>query len=168
MSYTSVLQRTFNLNISIREENSEDETEIEFSMIDVESYAGIDGYIKKHGLNDASLVASRRAKVYGVNAPRKGKDGDAAAQNGETNGEAGEDDGLTELQKAEMALQDAEDEEEEDYVDEDEEDDSGSSEDGGSDVGEDGAGDVGEEDEVEAEYEEEAGGYEDEDQMQET
>jgi hypothetical protein len=80
-------------------------------MIDQADFAGIDGYIKRHGLNDASMAAERRAKAYNVN--KESKKGDA---NGEANGAAHtDDDDMTELQKAEQQLQDAEDEEEEDY-----------------------------------------------------
>jgi hypothetical protein len=144
----------------VREEDNETENEVEFSMIDQESYAGIDRYIKKHGLNDASLADARRAKVYGVNAPKKAA-GDvegAPAQNG--NAVDGEEE-ESEIQKAERALQDAEDEEEEDYVDEDEEDEDSEGEGGDYDEPEaDG-------DEVEEEYDEEEGGYEDDDPMQE-
>jgi hypothetical protein len=91
------------------------EEEIEFSMLDQADFAGIDDYIKRHGLNDASLAAGRRAKRYGVNDP---KIKDEANGNGENGAVAeGEDadmeDGETELQKAERLLQDEEDEEEE-------------------------------------------------------
>jgi hypothetical protein len=67
-------------------------------------------------LNDASLAAGRRAKEYGVNKEKKGEvNGEVAAGAvGEGAGVVGED-GLTELQRAEMLLQDEEDEEEEDY-----------------------------------------------------
>lgn len=99
-------------------------------MIDQSDYAGIDAYIKRHGLHDASLAASRKAKVYNVN-----KDGASAGVagtttgNGETNDhnnveavdEQADEDEMeeTELQKAERLLQDEEDELEEDYVEDD-------------------------------------------------
>ncbi|KAK8107561.1 Histone chaperone [Apiospora kogelbergensis] len=93
ISYTSVLQRTFNMVVEIftNEEGDVGATEeVEFAMIDQEDYGGInEKYVAKHGLQD------RR----------------------EANGEA-EDDGLTELERAaklEQQLQDEEDEEEEDY-----------------------------------------------------
>ena len=107
ISYTSVLQRTFNLVIKAIEPGSSDAKEYELSMIDQADYAGIDQYIKRHQLNDASLAADRRAKAYNVN-----KDKKTETEDGEMNGSG---DGMTELQKAEQALQDAEDEEEEDY-----------------------------------------------------
>lgn len=84
-------------------------------MLDQADFAGIDEYIKRHQLNDASMAATRRAKEYNVNKDKKNSAG------GEANGGAvaadtvGED-GLTELQRAEQLLQDQEDEEEEDYV----------------------------------------------------
>jgi hypothetical protein len=130
VSYTSVLQRTFNLNVATSIMTPEGETreeEIEFSMLDQADFAGIDEYVKRHGLHDASLAASRRAKVYNVDKSRAAKDGAAPEA---TNGHAAaavagdeddEDDEMTELQKAEQALQDEEDEMEEDYVDESEE-----------------------------------------------
>jgi len=108
-------------------------------MIDQFDYAGIDAYVKRHGLHDASLAASRKAKVYNVNK-------DAAAGGNASNGETDDPDHAgaadeqvgeeemeeTELQRAERMLQDEEDELEEDYVeDEDESEGEGSSEDEG-------------------------------------
>ncbi|KAI7184907.1 hypothetical protein D0868_11832 [Hortaea werneckii] len=120
ISYTSVLQRTFNLVIAARDDPPPHQTadaaepeakEIEFSMLDQQDFAGIDEYVKRHGLNDASMAAQRRAKMYNVNKEKKG-DGEAG---GEANG-TGEGEEESELQKAEQQLQDDEDEEEEDYV----------------------------------------------------
>ncbi|EME83739.1 uncharacterized protein MYCFIDRAFT_172814 [Pseudocercospora fijiensis CIRAD86] len=108
ISYTSVLQRTFNLVIA-----ASDSQEIEFSMLDQADFAGIDEYIKRHQLNDASMAATRRAKEYNVN---KEKKGEAKTNGEEVGGDAVGEDGLTDLQRAEQELQDAEDEEEEDYV----------------------------------------------------
>lgn len=109
ISYTSVLQRTFNLNIATRASASEEIQEFELSMIDQADYAGIDGYIKAHGLQDASLAEARRAKRYNVN-------GGKTEKGSEVN-EAGsmEIEGESELQKAQRELEDQEDEEEEDY-----------------------------------------------------
>ncbi|KAJ6079871.1 hypothetical protein N7467_009624 [Penicillium canescens] len=108
VSYTSVLQRTFNLNVMARPANSteEDIQEFEFSMVDQDNFSGIDAYIKRHGLQDASLAEARRAKVYNVN--KTGED--PAAPSAEGTGE-----GESELQKAQRELEDQEDEEEEDY-----------------------------------------------------
>jgi len=105
VSYTSILQRTFNMVVTMEEE------EIEFGMIDQVDFEGIDAYVKRHGLNDASLAESRRAKKYNVNAPLAM--GDIGEVGGEAEGDAGgENMDANELEKA---LQDAEDEEEEDY-----------------------------------------------------
>lgn len=112
VSYTSVLQRTFNLVITTREKDGDELNEVEFSMLDQADFAGIDEYVKRHGLNDASMAADRRAKAYNVNKERTKKD---AANGDAANGEEEEDDGRTELEKAEQQLQDEEDEEEEDY-----------------------------------------------------
>ncbi|TKA82306.1 hypothetical protein B0A55_01444 [Friedmanniomyces simplex] len=168
ISYTAVLQRTFNLVISAREDRSatagaaveEEDIEtkdVEFSMIDQADFAGIDGYIKRHGLNDASMAAERRAKAYNINKIKR--DGEVSGRgSGEANGGAegeGEDgDGLTELQRAERQVQDAEDEEEEDYVesggesDGEGEEDSDGEEAGEVDEDEDGVEDDEDEDEV--------------------
>ncbi|KAK5937898.1 hypothetical protein PMZ80_010027 [Knufia obscura] len=122
ISYTSVLQRTFNLNITIRQSADAATQEIEYSMIDQQDFAGIDAYVKGHQLQDASLADARRAK-------KAGKAGRAAEANG---GDDAEDDGRTELEKAQQEMEDEEDEMEEDYDPEEEDDGSGSeSESGG-------------------------------------
>ncbi|OKL59116.1 Histone chaperone rtt106 [Talaromyces atroroseus] len=134
VSYTSVLQRTFNLNITTRVDANEDTQEFEFSMIDQADYAGIDAYIKAHELQDASLAEARRAKKYNVNAGKgtdKTNGTDAASAAG---GVAAEEEEESELQKAQRELEDQEDEEEEDY-------------DPGSDGESDGSGTSSEEDE---------------------
>lgn len=105
ISYTSVLQRTFNLNISVQVPEHEETKEYEFSMIDQADFAGIDAYIKRHGLQDASLAESRKAKKLNLNGSKKGSD-----EVGEAEGEL-----QSELQKAQQDIEDAEDEEEEDY-----------------------------------------------------
>ncbi|KAI9852877.1 MAG: hypothetical protein M1838_004436 [Thelocarpon superellum] len=79
ISYTSVLQRTFNLNIEIShhsttdtkggggggaaEEEEKDNEELEFSMLDQADFPGIDEYVKRHGLHDASMAEQRRARA---------------------------------------------------------------------------------------------------------
>ncbi|KAM0715637.1 hypothetical protein Q7P37_009135 [Cladosporium fusiforme] len=110
ISFTSVLQRTFNIVITTLSEptsssgEEEKRTEHELSMVDQADFQPIDAYIRAHGLNDASMAAERRAKAYNVNKPAAGEEA------------AGEDaDGRGEIEKAEEMLQDAEDEEEEDY-----------------------------------------------------
>jgi hypothetical protein len=180
VSYTSIVQRTFNLNVTAQDPITGEESEIEFAMVDQADFAGIDTYIKRHGLNDASLAADRRAKVYNVNGPKGAAaaaeaDTTMATNGDEPHAENGADGEETEIQRAERLLQDAEDEDEEDYVDEEEDYEEGSSDeeyDGDGGEGEveyeegDEGGEEGEEgDEVfqeEEEYEGEAGGYEDE------
>ncbi|KAF2157569.1 Rtt106-domain-containing protein [Myriangium duriaei CBS 260.36] len=120
ISYTSVLQRTFNLVITIQpsaEDPSQETKEIEFAMLDQQDFAGIDEYIKRHGLNDASMAKERMAKRIGVNDPKrkKGEDGDQA--NGVGEDAHADEEEESELQKAERELQDAEDEEEEEDYD---------------------------------------------------
>lgn len=112
ISYTSVLQRTFNLVITTQDPE-QGSKEIEFSMLDQADFAGIDDYVKRHELNDASMAKERMAQRIGVNDPKRRK-----GEEGETNGEEllgpdGEEE--SELQRAERELQDAEDDEEEDY-----------------------------------------------------
>jgi len=109
VSYTSVLQRTFNLNVEVYTgggdlksgDAEEEKEEFEFAMLDQEDFAGIDTYVKRHGLQDASMAEQRRAKRLGINMV-KGEDGQKVDL-----GDAGE------LEKAEAELQDEEDEEEE-------------------------------------------------------
>ena len=64
ISYTSVLQRTFNLLVVVLLDDGREE-EIEFAMLDQADYAGINEYVQRHGLNDASLAAERRARARG-------------------------------------------------------------------------------------------------------
>ena len=118
ISYTSVLQRTFNLNIATRLASNPDESqEFEFSMIDQGNHAGIDAYIKKHGLQDASLAEARRARKLNINGTKGEDQGDHVAS-----GEEKE----SELQKAQRELEDREEEEEEDYDPESDNDSDGS------------------------------------------
>ncbi|KAJ0374726.1 hypothetical protein COL26b_007047 [Colletotrichum chrysophilum] len=112
VSYTNVLQRTFNMVVEVFGEGDTTE-EIEFGMLDQEDYAGIDeSYVKRHGLQDRSMAEQRKAKME-LTENLKAKKGEEA----EANGEAGT--GLSELAKAhleaEQNLQDDEDEDEEDY-----------------------------------------------------
>lgn len=118
VSYTSVLQRTFNLTVEIdtTKPGEEDSTEeIEFSMVDKEDFGGIDGYTKRYGLQNKSMAEQRKAKKLNVNVI-KDEDGNVIG-----NAEAGE------LEKAEneaggatiagltLGDLDEDDEEEEDY-----------------------------------------------------
>jgi Histone chaperone Rttp106-like len=61
VTFTNILQRTFNLVVST-EEDVEGE---EFGMIDQALFAGIQGYAEKHGIQDASLSEERKAKRAG-------------------------------------------------------------------------------------------------------
>ena len=127
ISYTSVLQRTFNMVISYKPNPDSVAEEIEFSMIDQADFAGIDAYIKQHELQDASMADARRAKRLNINKAKGEAKADADVD--------GEEDDRTELQRAEAELEDAEDEEEEDYDPGSE----GESEGSGSDTDEDDA-----------------------------
>lgn len=120
ISYTSILQRTFNMVVEVfTGENGDDEAtdEVEFAMLDQEDYGGInEDYVTRHRLQDRSMADQRKAKMeLAENAKGKKK---ADGEGGEANGHAGED-GMTELEKAQMEaeqqLQDDEDEDEEDY-----------------------------------------------------
>lgn len=75
-------------------------------MLDQENFAGINDYVQKHGLQDASMAAERRAKKLNVNPPA-----DKSKQNGAAGAQEEEE---SELQKAERELHDQEDDEEED------------------------------------------------------
>ncbi|RKF63075.1 Histone chaperone [Erysiphe neolycopersici] len=71
ISFTSVLSRTFNLNIEILKEDTEDESnEIEFTMLDQEDFDNIKRYISRHGLQDRSMADKRKAKMINVAATR--------------------------------------------------------------------------------------------------
>ena len=108
VSYVNVLQRTFNMSIEVdvrgKQENgsyTEEREELEFGMIDQEDFAGIDAYVKRHGLQDSSMAEQRKAKRLGINTV-KGEDGEMVDI-----GDGGE------LKKAEAALEQNDDVEEE-------------------------------------------------------
>ena len=61
VTFTNVLQRTFNLVVST-EENVEGE---EFAMIDQVMFAGIQAYTEKHRIQDASMSEQWKAKKVG-------------------------------------------------------------------------------------------------------
>lgn len=103
VSYTSVLQRTFNLNLAARVATDAEPQEFEFSMIDQADFAGIDDYVRRHELQDASMAEQRRAKKLNVN----GIKGEQAKQEGVDQEEG-------ELEKATREAEDLEDEEEDD------------------------------------------------------
>ena len=110
VSYLSVLQRTFNLSVEVDTSvagGEESKEEFEFSMLDQEDFGGIDGFVKRHGLQDRSMAEQRKAKRLNVNVV-KDDDGNVVG-----NVESGE------LEKAALEAEqeaiDEEDEEEEDY-----------------------------------------------------
>ena len=127
VSYTSVLQRTFNMNIAVHASNGADVQELEFSMVDQADFAGIDAYVKRHQLQDASMAEQRRAKKLNIN----GVKGEKVSQEG-----VEEDEG--ELEKARREAEDLEDDEEDD--DNFDPGSEGESEGEGSSSGEDGGG----------------------------
>ena len=115
ISYTSVLQRTFDLNIATRttttttsttitsvDANNDDEEsslqEFEFSMIDQADFASIDEYIKRHRLQDASMAEQRRAKKLNINGVKTEASSAAAAN-------AAGDEEESELAKASRAAE---------------------------------------------------------------
>ena len=102
VSYTSVLQRTFNLNIAVRTSEDANVQEFEFSMIDQADFAGIDAYVKRHQLQDASMAEQRRAKKLNINGVKA-----AEVAGGTDEQEEGE------LEKARREAEEIEDEEEE-------------------------------------------------------
>ena len=76
-------------------------------MIDQADFAGIDAYVKRHGLQDASLAETRRAKKYNVNGVKR-----------EDGAEDAEEEGESELTKAQRDAEMKADEEEHDEEDE--------------------------------------------------
>ncbi len=156
ISYTSVLQRTFNMMVEI--DLGDDKTEeLEFAMLDQEDYGKIDeSYVRRHGLQDRSMAVQRKAKIELPENLReaKKKGGAGAAANEEE-----PDDGLTELQRAEQQLQDDEDEMEEDYEPDSagESDDEGASSEEDEDDYEEGAGEEGDNDDNDDDGEEDDG-----------
>lgn len=123
VSYTSVLQRTFNMVVEVftGEGGDQKTEELEFAMLDQEDYQGIDeSYVRRNGLQDRSMAEQRRAKMELAENMRNGKKG--AGAEGDAGGANGAD-GMTELERAqaqahaeeEQRLQDEEDEDEEDY-----------------------------------------------------
>ncbi|CAD6580435.1 MAG: hypothetical protein ASARMPREDX12_009565 [Alectoria sarmentosa] len=103
VSYTSVLQRTFNLNIAVRAATDAEPQELEFSMIDQADFAGIDNYVKRHELQDASMAEQRRAKKLNVNGVKR-----------EEVNQEGADREEGELERATREAEDLDDEEEDD------------------------------------------------------
>lgn len=114
ISYTSILQVTFNIVVEVfTGDGGEATEEYEFGMLDQQDYGGIDGYIKDNRLQDRSMAEQRKAKLQ--LAENRGP----KTEGGENGEAAGADGGQTELeraqQEAEQQAQDEEDEDEEDY-----------------------------------------------------
>lgn len=122
VSYTNVLQRTFNMVVELEDQVASDsgsatEKEIEFGMLDQEDYQGIDEiYVRRHGLADRSMAERRKAKRELVeNGKKFASEDDINHQEGVGGGV----EAMSELERAqleaEQQLQDEEDELEEDY-----------------------------------------------------
>ncbi|EKD12435.1 negative regulator of DNA transposition protein [Drepanopeziza brunnea f. sp. 'multigermtubi' MB_m1] len=110
VSYTSVLQRTFNLAVEVDTSvpgEAENKAEYEFAMLDQEDFVGIGNFVKRHGLQDKSMAEQRKAKRLNINAV---KDEDGNIIDSEESNEL--EKAATE---AEQAAMDEEDEDEEDY-----------------------------------------------------
>ena len=162
ISYTSILQITFNMVVEVFGSDEEPNEEFEFGMLDQQNYGGIDNYVKVNGLQDRSMAEQRKAKLQLAENRVPKKTGDEEDQNGDAPG--GDKTVLEQAQyDAEQQLQDDEDDEEEDY-DPDAEDDSdasgsdGEREEAGEEaaVGEEGEEEYDEDEEGEEEYDEEA------------
>lgn len=136
-SYTSILQRTFNIVVEVFTEGDSTE-EIEFGMIDQADYEGIDeSYVKRKRLQDQSMAEARKAKLELAENKGVKKEGDEGPEEQVS--------ALEEAQREdEQRLQDEEDEEEEDY-------------DPGSDGDSDGSGSSSEEDDEDEEGDDEEG-----------
>ncbi|GJN86377.1 negative regulator of DNA transposition [Purpureocillium lilacinum] len=110
ISYTNILQITFNIVVEVFSSEGEADEELEFGMLDQQDYGGIDDYIKRNRLQDRSMAEQRKGKLQlAENRAAKKEGGDAAAA----------ENGMTELERAQVEaegeLQDDEDEDEEDY-----------------------------------------------------
>ncbi len=109
ISYTNILQITFNIVIEVFPEEGDTTDELEFGMIDQQDYGGIGDYIQRNGLQDRSMAEERKGKLQlAENKAKRGGDGE--------NGEAA---GLTELERAQQEVtlhgDDDDSEDEEDY-----------------------------------------------------
>lgn len=117
VSYTNVLRVTFNMVVEFEIDNDGNTNEVEFGMISHQDYDGIDGkYVRRFGLQNRSMAEQRKAKnQLAENAKQGKKKGTGEAEDGGD----GNNDGMTELERAnleaEAQLQDDEDEDEEDY-----------------------------------------------------
>ncbi|KAG5971584.1 hypothetical protein E4U58_007383 [Claviceps cyperi] len=116
ISYTNILQITFNMVVEVFSKDDEPNEEFEFGMLDQQDYGSINDYIQRNGLQDRSMAEQRKAKLQLAEnrVSKKGSDGAEPDDDDAANG-----DNQTELEKAqleaEQQLQDDEDEDEEDY-----------------------------------------------------
>lgn len=120
ISYTNILQITFNMVVEVfSSSDGEPNEEFEFGMLDQQDYGGIDDFVKRNGLQDRSMAEQRKAKLQLAEnrASKKGSDGGAQPDDEADAADGGDE--KTELEKAhleaEQQLQDDEDEDEEDY-----------------------------------------------------
>jgi hypothetical protein len=105
VTFTSILQRTFNLLVST-EDNVEGE---EFGMLDQACFDGIQKYTVKHGIQDASLSELRKAKKLGKAASgEEGEEGELERAVMEYEAEHGEEDDFRDFDKAEAEWEDGE------------------------------------------------------------
>lgn len=143
MSYTNILQITFNVVVEVFPEDGETNEEFEFGMIDQQDYGGIDDYVKRNGLQDRSMAEQRKGKLQLAENKKKGADGESADAAG---------DGMTELERAALGDDMEDDEEdEEDYEP-------------GSDAGSDGSGESSDEDDDDDDDDDDAGEDDDDDE----
>ncbi|KAM0481957.1 hypothetical protein ACHAPX_003291 [Trichoderma viride] len=166
ISYTSILQITFNMAVEVFTDEDGNTEELEFGMLDQQNYGGIDDYVKTNRLQDRSMAEQRKGKLQlAENKAPKKKDGEG--EDGDAEGADGAGDGMTELERAhveaEQALQDEEDEDEEDYDPGSE----GESEGSGSDDDDDDSDDDDDDDEEDPEGEGEEGEEEEEEEEEE-
>lgn len=155
VSYTNILQITFNIVVEAFTDEGNETEELEFGMLDQQDYNGIDNYVRQNGLQDGSMAEQRKAKLQlAENRGKKGEDGETGDMKMED---------ATELEKAQQEaeqMQDDDDDEEEEDFDpgsEGESEGSGSSseeEDAGEGAGDD-EGEIDDDEEVEPEEEDE-------------
>ena len=105
VTFTSILQRTFNLLVSTQD-NIEGE---EFGMLDQACFDGIQKYTIKHGIQDASLSELRKAKKLGKGAVgEEGEEGELERAVMEYDAEHGDEDDFRDFDKAEAEWEDGE------------------------------------------------------------
>jgi hypothetical protein len=105
VTFTSILQRTFNLLVST-EDNVEGE---EFGMLDQACFDGIQKYTVKHRIQDASLSELRKAKKLGKAGGDEGEEeGELERAVMEYDAEHGDEDDFRDFDKAEAEWEDGE------------------------------------------------------------